>query len=84
MDIFIFSVLTNFIYFCSGSLFISDKKYDYHSQFYVYFIGVIIISFFSIILNFVTPLTPLINSFVYFVIIVAFIIKKKFILKKKI
>ena len=83
MDIFIFSVLTNFIYFCSGSLFISDKKYDYHSQFYVYFIGVIIISFFSIILNFVTPLTPLINSFVYFVIIVAFIIKKKFILKKK-
>ena len=28
MDILIFSILTNFIYFCSGSLSVSDKKYD--------------------------------------------------------
>jgi hypothetical protein len=83
MDIFVFSILTNFIYFCSGSLFISAEKYESHSQFYIYFIGVIIISFLSLILNFVTPLTPLINSLVYLVIIVGFIIKKKFVLKKK-
>ena len=30
MDILIFSILTNFIYFCSGSLFVSDKKYDFY------------------------------------------------------
>ena len=83
MDILIFSILTNFIYFCSGSLFISDKKYDFHSQFYLYFIGIIFISFISLILNFFTPLTPLINSIVYILIIIAYSIKKKFILNKK-
>jgi hypothetical protein len=83
MDILIFSILTNFIYFCSGSLFVSDNKYDFHSQFYLYFIGIIFISFISLILNFFTPLTPLINSIVYILIIIAYSIKKKFILNKK-
>jgi len=83
MDILIFSILTNFVYFCSGSLFIFDKKFDFHSQFYIYFIGVILISSISLILNFFTPLTPLINSIFYASIIVAFLIKKKFILNKK-
>ena len=83
MDILIFSILTNFIYFCSGSLFVSDKKYDFHSQFYLYFIGIIFISFISLILNFFTPLTPLINSIVYILIIIAYSIKKKFVLNKK-
>jgi len=82
MDILIFSILTNFIYFCSGSLFVSDKKYDFRSQFYLYFIGIIFISFISLILNFFTPLTPLINSIAYILIIIAYLIKKKFILKK--
>lgn len=84
MDILIFSILTNFIYFCCGSLFVSDKKYDFHSQFYLYFIGIIFISFISLILNFFTPLTPLINSIVYILIITAYSIKKKFILNEKI
>ena len=83
MDILVFSILTNFIYFCSGSLFVSDKKYDFHSQFYLYFIGIIFISFISLILNFFTPLTPLINSIVYILIIIAYSIKKKFILNKE-
>jgi hypothetical protein len=83
MDILIFSILTNFVYFCSGSLFIFDKKFDFHSQFYIYFIGVILISSISLILNFFTPLTPLINSIFYASIIVAFLVKKKFILNKK-
>jgi len=83
MDILIFSILTNFIYFCSGSLFVLDKKYDFHSQFYLYFIGIIFISFISLILNFFTPLTPLINSIVYILIIIAYSIKKKFVLNKK-
>ena len=83
MDILIFSILTNFIYFCSGSLFVSDKKYDFNSQFYLYFIGIIFISFISLILNFFTPLTPLVNSIVYILIIIAYSIKKKFILNKE-
>jgi hypothetical protein len=81
MDILIFSILTNFIYFCSGGIFISDKK-DFNSQFYIYFTGAILISFISLILNFFTSLTPLINSILYCSIIVAFIIKKKFIINK--
>ena len=84
MDVLIFSILTNFIYFCCGSLFVSDKKYDFHSQFYLYFIGIIFISLISLILNFFTPLTPLINSIVYILIIIVYSIKKKFILNKKI
>ena len=83
MDIIIFALLTNFLYFCSGSLVISEKKSDFHSQFNIYFIGVIIISFISLILNFFTPLTTLINSAVYLIIIILFVIKKKFNLNKK-
>ena len=83
MDILIFSLLTNFLYLCCGSLIISDKKSDFHSQFNIYFIGIIIVSFISLLLNFFTPLTTLINSVVYLLIIVLFTVKTKFILSKK-
>lgn len=78
MDILIFSILTNFIYFCSGSLFVSEKKNDFHSQFYLYLIGVILLSFISLVLNFFVPLSAKINSIIYFIIFIAFLIKKKF------
>jgi len=78
MDILIFSLLTNFIYFCSGSLFVSEKKNDLHSQFYIYFIGVISLSFISLVLNFFVPLNSRINSIIYFIIFISFLIKKKF------
>jgi hypothetical protein len=78
MDILIFSVLTNFIYFCSGSLFVSEKKNDFHTQFYIYFIGVIFLSFISLVLNFFVPLSSKINSVIYFIIFISFLIKKKF------
>jgi hypothetical protein len=78
MDILISSILTNFIYFCSGSLFVSEKKNDFHSQFYIYFIGVIFLSFISLILNFFVPLGSKINSIIYFIIFISFLIKKKF------
>jgi hypothetical protein len=83
MDILIFSILTNFLYFCCGSLARTDKNYDYHSQFYIYFVGITLVSFFSLLLNFFTPLTPIINSVFYLIIIIAFTIKTKFILNKK-
>lgn len=84
MDILIFSILTNFLYFCCGNLIVHDKKYDFHSQFYIYFNGVILISFISLLLNFFTPLTSLINSIVYFFVIIAFVIKRKNLNKKHI
>jgi hypothetical protein len=84
MDIIIFSILTNFLYFCSGGLFfLSYKKYDFHSQFYVYFVGVSFISFISLLLNFFTPLTTSINSILYLLITTAFIIKRKFNFNQK-
>lgn len=83
MDILIFSILTNFIYFCCGSLIVTVPKYNFHNQFYIYFIGVTVVSFISLILNFFTPLTPIINSVAYLAIIIAFIIKTKFILDKR-
>jgi hypothetical protein len=83
MDILIFSILTNLIYFCSGSFFLKKNKCDFHGQFYILFIGVIFISSISLILNFFTPLTPLINSIVYTSVIVASTIKKKITLNKE-
>ena len=83
MDILIFSILTNFIYFCCGSLIVTDPKSNFHNQFYIYFIGVAVVSFISLILNFFTALTPIINSVAYLAIIIVFIIKTKFILNKK-
>jgi hypothetical protein len=83
MDILIFSILTNFIYFCCGSLIISDKKNDFESQFYIYFVGVIFLSFISLLLNFFTPLTPVVNSILYLIIIFTFAIKATVILNKK-
>ena len=86
MDIFIFSILTNFLYYCCGSLFVSNKtskKYDFHSQFYIYFTGVALVSLIALSLNFFTPLTPLINSTFYILIIIIFVFKREFILNKE-
>jgi len=83
MDILIFSILTNVLYFCCGSIFVSDKKSDFHSQFYIYFVGVTTIAFISLFLNFFTPLNQSINSAVYCTIVLAFAIKTKFIFNKK-
>jgi hypothetical protein len=83
MDILLFSTLTNFLYFCCGKLIVPEKNNNFHSQFYIYFIGFIIISFIALLLNFFIPLTPLINSIVYSAIICLFAIKTKFIFNKK-
>jgi amino acid permease len=83
MDILLFSILTNFLYFCSGSIFIKKIKEDFHSQFKVYILGVIFVSFISLLLNFFTALNPNVNSIIYLIIFFAFIIKKKIILNKQ-
>lgn len=82
MDILVFSILTNFIYFCCGSIISNNKKNDFHSQFNIYLIGLIFLAFVSLLLNFFTALDPKINSIIYFIIFVVFVIKTKFILNK--
>ena len=83
MDILIFSLLTNILYFFCGSLLISSRKSDFHSLFYIYFTGVIIIASISLFLNFFVPLDQFINSAVYIITILTYLIRKKLIFDKK-
>ena len=75
MDILIYSILTNFIYFCSGYLILDKKKVNFSSYFYIFFIGSVTLSFISLFLNFFIKLSPLINSILYAVIIILFVNK---------
>ena len=83
MDILIFSIFTNLVYFCCGSIFVSNKKLEFHYQFFIYFFGVVTIGLISLTLNFFTPLSQNINSIVYILIILVFTIKSKFKFHKK-
>ncbi len=78
MDILFFSLLTNLLYFCSGRLFINQNKASFDNQFYVYFIGFIIISSSALLINFFVSLSPSNNTVIYSIIIFIFIIKSKF------
>ena len=78
MDILFYSALTNFLYYCAGHLVLNKKKNDFRSQFYIYFVGVILLSAISLILNFFIKLSPILNTIIYSTIIFLFIIKTKF------
>ena len=84
MDILIFSILTNFVYFCSGYILQSHCKFEDNSNFFTYFLGVIAISFLSLFLNFFLPLSQLTNSIVYILVIIVFFLKNKFYIDKKV
>ena len=84
MDILIFSILTNFIYYCSGYLVLSSNKFSDNSNFFTFFIGVIAISSVGLLLNFFLPLSQLTNTLVYVLIIIIFLFKTKLNLDKKI
>ena len=83
MSVLIFSILTNFIYYCFGCLISLNKKNTFSDQFYVFFIGAVGLSFVSLILNFFVPLNATINSFIYFLIIIIFFFKFKNKINKK-
>ena len=84
MDILIFSILTNFVYYCSGYLILSYNKFDDNSNFFTFFIGAIAISLIALLLNFFIPLSPKINTLVYILIIIVFLFKTKLNFNKKI
>ena len=84
MDILIFSILTNFVYYCSGYLVLSSKKFGDNSNFFTFFIGSIAISSVGLLLNFFVPLSQLTNTLVYTLIIIIFLFKTKLNFNKKI
>jgi hypothetical protein len=84
MDILIFSILTNFVYCCSGYLVLSRSKFGDNSNFFTFFIGAIAISSVGLLLNFFVPLSQLTNTLVYILIIIIFLLKTKLNFDKKI
>lgn len=84
MDILIFSILTNFVYYCSGYLVLSRSKFGDNSNFFTFFIGAIAISSVGLLLNFFIPLSQLTNTLVYILIIIIFLLKTKLNFDKKI
>ena len=84
MDILIFSILTNFVYYCSGYLVLSRSKFGDNSNFFTFFIGAIAISSVGLLLNFFVPLSQLTNTLVYTLIIIIFLFKTKLNFNKKI
>ena len=84
MDILFFSLLTNFVYYCSGYLVLSHSKFDNNSNFFTFFIGAIAVSFFGLFLNFFIPLSQTTNTLVYSIIIIIFLLKNRLNLNKRV
>jgi len=77
IKILIFSFLTNFFYYCLGSLTLQQNKVNKYSPFYKAFIGVVAASFIALLLNFFIPLNKNINSFMFILIILIFFLRLK-------
>ena len=68
---------TNIIYLLLGKLIVSKKNNDIRSISEEAIIGFIYLSLFALLVNFFSPLNPLINSIILFSIVIVFLIKKK-------
>lgn len=77
MDILFFSLLTNLLYYCCGKLFVEKKYSSSNNQFYIYFLGFVSISFIALLVNFITKLSPSVNTTIYIIILVIFFAKFK-------
>jgi hypothetical protein len=83
IKIFLFSFLTNFFYYSLGSLVLRGNKNTNYSFFYKALIGAITASFIALLLNFFVPLNNNINSFLYILVILIFLLKSEITIKKK-
>lgn len=75
MDILIYSLLTNFLYYCSGRLFISQYNLNFNTLFFVYFKGIVFISFVALLFNFFIKLDATFNGIIYLIIFISFFVK---------
>ena len=74
---------TNIIYLLLGKLIVSKKNNDIRSISEEAIIGFIYLSLLALLVNFFSPLNPLINSIILFLIFIVFLIKKKNSIVKK-
>ncbi len=84
MSILVFSILTNFVYYCAGYIIQPQKKFSDHSIFFTFLVGTIVVSFLGLFLNFFFALDQLTNSLIYILIIVIFFLKNKLNINRKI
>jgi hypothetical protein len=79
LEILLISVLSSFFLICFGHILnLKDKticKFDFYSKQIIY--GLIFISFIALLLNFFTPLSKLINSFIFIIILILSLVNKK-------
>ena len=84
LSVFFFSLITNFIYYCAGysteSYNIKDNDYDLAIKSLIK--GAIILSLVALIINFFFPLSKIINSIIYLLVILFYLNKKKFTINK--
>ena len=83
IKIFLFSFLTNLFYYSLGSVVLRENKTTNYLIFYKALIGVITASFIALLLNFFTPLNKNINSFIFILVFLIFLLKLKVTIKKK-
>lgn len=83
IKILLFSFLTNFFYYSLGSVVLRENKTTNYSIFYKALIGLITASFIALLLNFFTPLNKNINSFIFILFFLIFLLKSKVTIKKK-
>jgi hypothetical protein len=83
LNILLFSFLTNFFYYCLGYIVLYKNKDTKHSTFYKTLVGVILTSFIALLLNFFIPLDQNINSFIFILVILIFLLKSNLIIQKE-
>jgi hypothetical protein len=83
VNILFFSFLTNFFYYSLGHIVLYKNKEAKHSIFYKTLVGVILTSFIALLLNFFVPLNQNINSFIFILVILIFLLKTRLIVKKE-
>lgn len=83
IKILVFSFLTNFFYYCLGSIVLSQSKNNSYLLFYKAFIGITTTSFIALLLNFFTPLSKNINSLIFVSVILIFALRSKLNIKKE-
>ncbi len=83
MDILFFSILTNFLYYCSGRIFLSHERLDFHRIFYIYFFGIVFVSFSALLINFFFKLSSELNSVFFLSVLIIFFLKNKKKFNKK-
>jgi len=83
VSILFFSFLTNFFYYSLGHIVLCKNKEAKHSIFYKTLVGIILTSFIALLLNFFVPLNQNINSFIFILVILIFLLKTRLIVKKK-